>query len=59
MLDNSKLGVGMIYLLNCFHIYNNEQLKQHTLKVGDKPYFYSDITVKQKHLDIINEYLNK
>lgn len=57
MLDNSLLSIGIIYLLRDFHIVNNEQLKTHTLKVGDKPYFYSDKVVKQKHLNEINEYL--
>ncbi len=58
MLDNSILSVGTIHLLKCFNIVNREQLKAHTLKLGDKAGFYSTLSVKQKHLDEINELLS-
>lgn len=57
MLDNSILSVGTIFMLKCFNITTKEQLQKATLKVGDKPSFYTSVKVKQTHLEEINIFL--
>lgn len=58
MLDNSILSVETLFLLKCYNITTLEQLKTHTLKVGDKPSYYGNVKVKQRNLNDINELLN-
>ena len=57
MLDNSILSVETIYLLKCYNIATLEQLKNHTLKLNDKPGYYGNVKVKQRNLNEINELL--
>ena len=56
---NHTLSVGTIFMLKCFSITTLEELKNHNLKVGDKPSYYGNVKVKQRHLDEINELLNR
>lgn len=57
ILTNEILQVRTLFLLKCYGITTKEQLEAHTLKIGDKPGYYSKISVTKSILDNINEYL--
>ena len=58
MLTNEILEVRTLFLLKCYGITTIEQLKSHTLKIGDKPSYYGNAKVTEKILNNVNEFLN-